>query len=144
MLASFARRCSTINLGVHARHMRITRSSLKAGIEEDDTIEVKKTTIAVSVPISSNKRRKATKSGTQEIVVKSVTTETVDVEPASPNGKSNKPMKRKVPVSPEGKPQKSAKRKAMPKMLQTLHTDETLPAIQQESGTGERGVIIFN
>ena len=124
MLSSIARRCSKTDLGLHARHMRFTRSSVKAEIKQNDTVEIQKTTVAVSVPTSSNKRRKATKSGTQQVVVENVTTELIDVKPASPDEKPHKP----------------AKRKAMPKLLQTLHTEDTLPAIQKKAAKVSSGL----
>ncbi len=116
MLPGIAQRFSILNLSVHARHMVLTRRSVKVEANAEEVSIVQSTTVVVGVPESSSKRRKVTKS---EGSTGPVNVETTAIHEA--------------PISTELTPVKPGKRKSRPKLLQTLHTDEDLPAIKKKS-----------
>jgi len=95
--------------------MVVTRRAVKTEAIVDDKHALQKTIVVMSAPEPSNKRRKISKH--EALPEDGVKVVTAAVEP----------------LSPILHPLKAAKRKARPKLLQTLHTKETLPAIQEKA-----------
>jgi len=117
MLTSIARHWLKLTLRVHAKQvcMVVTRRAVKTEAIVDDKHALQKTIVVMSAPEPSNKRRKISKP--EALPEDGVKVVTAAVEP----------------LSPILHPLKAAKRKARPKLLQTLHTKETLPAIQEKA-----------
>jgi hypothetical protein len=117
MLKGFARHWPRFHPS-HA-HMVLTRKAMKTEVEIAGVSATQNTTGRSIASENPNKRRKIIKSQSptgQSLVVK------IDDVVASAD-----------PTGGESKPLKAVKRKAKAKMLHTLHTEATLPAIQEKA-----------
>ncbi len=97
--------------------MVLTRRSIKAEFAGTGPTVIEESTVVTDVAEPPIKRRKTVESEGPTGQVKVSITTTLDAEPA---GAAAKPVK-------------AAKRKVRPKLLQTAHTEDNLPAIQAKA-----------